>query len=537
MQAWASYARGVFWVLGALHILTGLYFWFFDKLDGPLSQASIYGLVHAVVSVGIISIGAILCGAAFAWHRKTSWARPLVALASLIQLIYFPIGTAAGAVGLYWCFSRRLREAETPPEISEYRSQAGDATHPWIQKALPLFSLVLIFASFRFLDSWGLRMGLPEEDPMPWFAMVLLVQFLCALCHELGHAVGAWSGGMKLAKFQVGPLDWTCASGKWSFRFCPAAILFGGGAVASHPLYKENLRSRMVVEVLAGPVASFVLAWVGFLFLLLAPGSSWESWWRFPGLLAAIAMGDFLLNMIPFAMAAGFSDGALLVQLVRGGPFADLRRLWKLIGLSAVSPARLRDLDPGILSRGAQASVGRPDEGVLKIIEMLCAIDRGDLALARHKLEEGLRLIPSPAKALDPVVAAEICFYMTYLDGHSRRSARWLEETESFAKTKKVILADEWDYWRAVLAVRMAEGDKAGADLAWSRARKFGDILPKTGMVQLERELLQAVYHLDWLQRQELLALQVSLNQEEPESAHKPLPPKNKAVTAGFGLR
>lgn len=537
MQGLVSYARGVFWVLGILHILMGLYFAFSPKLQGPASFPAIYLMVRAAVALIPITLGALFCVAAFAWHRKTSYARPVVALASLIQLIYFPIGTIAGAAGLYWCFSRRLREQESLPEISDYRSQSGDGTHPWIQKALPFFSFATVFISFRLVDAWGHRMGLPEEDPMPWLLLIVLAQLFTTLCHEVGHVIGAWSGGMKLAKFQVGPLDWTFSSGKWNFHFSPAAILLGGGAMASNPLYKENLRSRMIMEVFAGPLASFVLAWIGFMFLLLAPGSSWEPFWRVPALVSAIAMGDFLLNSVPFGMAIGFSDGALLLQLIRGGPFADLRRLWKLVGLSLVSPARLRDLDPALLANGVRASAGRPDEGVLKLIELICAIDRADLVLARQKLEEGLRLIPAPTKAPDPAIAAEICFYMTYLDGHSRRSARWLEETEALAKSKKFQLADHWDYWRAVLAVRMAEGNSGAADLAWSRARKFGDILPKTGMVQLERELLQAVYQKEWLYRQELLALQASLNHEEPEPPNKPVPPKNKAVTAGFGLR
>jgi hypothetical protein len=59
--------------------------------------------------------------------------------------------------------------------------------------------------------------------------------------------------------------------------------------------------------------------------------------------------------------------------------------------------------------------------------------------------------------------------------------------------------------------------------------------------LQLERELLQAVYKGDWLYRQELLALQTSLNHEVPPPAPEPLKkaplPKTTAIRSGLGRR
>ena len=84
-------------------------------------------------------------------------------------------------------------------------------------------------------------------------------------------------------------------------------------------------------------------------------------------------------------------------------------------------------------------------------------------------------MIPSPEKAPDPGTAAETAFYLAYLDGHAGRAAQWLRDSEVFAAKKKFKLAREFDYWRSVAAVRVAEGE---ADNAWQRAKELADRFP-----------------------------------------------------------
>jgi Zn-dependent protease len=410
-----------------------------------------------------------------------------------------------------------------------------------LQQDSPLLSVLLLLVSWQMAQFWGRAAKLPELGPLTWLALAPAVHFFAVLCHECGHVIGAWSSGMKLAKFQIGPLQWVRTIEGWKFRFLLFGLFLGGGKVATDAIYEKNLSSRLAVELAAGPLTSFVVACTAFMYVLMAPASTWVDWWPAPAWLSALSLTHVALNLLPFEALKGFSDTAAVRQQFRGGAAAKVELALKLASIPSVTMLRPRELEPKELEVGAIAAAGSPEESRLKQTQMICAIDRSDLIVARQKLEEVLRLIPGPAKSADPLHASQICFYMTYLDGHSRRSSHWLTETEANAKKLKFQLADSWDYWRAVAAVRSAEGDNTNADLAWARARKFGDILPKTGLLQLERELLQAVYKGDWLYRQELLALQTSLNHEVPPPAPEPLKkaplPKTTAIRSGLGRR
>jgi Zn-dependent protease len=411
-----------------------------------------------------------------------------------------------------------------------------------LQQDSPVLSVVLLFVSWQMAQLWGSAAKLPGVEPLTWLLLGPAVHFFAVLSHECGHVIGAWSSGMKLAKFQIGPLQWVRRSEGWTFKFLLLGLFLGGGRIATDAIYEKNLSSRLAVELAAGPLTSFAVACTAFMYLLMAPGSSWVDWWPAPAWLSALSLTQLALNLLPFEAMRGFSDTAAMLQQFRGGAGAKVELAAKLSGIPSVSMLRPRELNPEPLETGATAAVGAPEESRLKQMQMICAIDRSDLIVARQKLEQVLRLISNPSKAADPLHASEICFYMTYLDGHSRRSSHWLAATEELAKKAKFQLADSWDYWRAVAAVRSAEGDSTNADLAWARARKFGDILPKTGLLQLERELLQAVYKGDWLYRQELLALQTSLNHEvppppPPEPPKKVVPPSAKAAAMNFRRR
>jgi hypothetical protein len=503
MRSLVSYARTVFWTVGIVSILAGLVIAF-----GSLGPPSTTAKPHAVaiiltVSLLIVAQGVLSCLAARAFRHRGSSSRPLIATSSVLILFLFPFGTVAGIVGLYWCCSPKMQEAELPAEHFEHQPRPGDGTHRWVQKAVPVIAIAIWLGSLAGASWWGRTHGLPSRSVINGLPLILLCEWIAVFCHELGHAVAGWAAEMQLASFMVGPFQAQRRAGRWKFQFSLAGLLSMGGAVATVPLHLKDLRKRIAFEVAGGPVASLLTALVAFMVLLAMPDSAYAAWWKVPAVVAAISAGAAVLNLIPFGVAAGVSDGALLVQLLRGGQFADLRAALKMVGSTTVTATRPRDLDSRALADGMRAGMGTPEEGTLQMIQLICAVDRGELTQAREHLEASLQRIPAPEKAPDVGCAAEMAFYMAYLDGDASRAGKWLQGAEQLAAARKLTLTADSDYWRAVTAVREAEGQTQPAEEAYQRARQLLAKKPATGLYQFEGELLQKVRKGDWVRRPE----------------------------------
>lgn len=503
MRSLVSYARSVFWTVGLVDVLLGVYLAI--RSFGTHSPKARPHAAEFMLAIGLatVALGVLSCFAAMAFRHRNRFSKPLIAMNSLVTLLLFPFGTVAGGVGLYWCFSPKMREAEPLVEDFEHQPRPGDGTHRWTQKAAPVLGIVIWLGSFAGAAWWGRAHGLPTRAAINGLPLLFLCEWIAVFLHELGHAVAGWASDMQLASFLVGPFLAQKRAGRWKFEFRLAGLLNTGGAVATVPLHLKRLRGRMAFEVAGGPIASLVTAAVAFLVLLMMPGSAYAAWWKVPAVVGAISAGATVLNLIPFRFAAGVSDGALLVQLFRGGQFADLRAAMKMVGSTTVTSTRPRDLNSQALADGLRAGAGTPEEGTLQIIQLICALDRGELVQARKHLEASLERIPAPEKAPNVGCAAELAFYMAYLDGDAGRAGEWLRGAEELAAARKLTLAKDSDYWRALTAVREAEGQRGQAEAAYQQANQLLGKKPTTGLYQFERELLETVHKGGWLRRQE----------------------------------
>jgi len=135
-----NYARSTFRIVGLI----------------VLAKAPVHHRVFfAIFTVASLVVGILSCLAGRTLRRKGPFARPLVAIGSVGNLIYFPFGTIAGIIGLAWCFSDRIRSAELLSIELDHKAAAGDGTHSWLQKAaLPLMIVVLV-GSLLTVDGWG----------------------------------------------------------------------------------------------------------------------------------------------------------------------------------------------------------------------------------------------------------------------------------------------------------------------------------------------------------------------------------------------
>jgi hypothetical protein len=131
MKILISYARGMFWTVGIITLLTGLTFLpsFVRRAAGRPAWIVLWACFLFFMEGG----GVVTCVAARALKRQGRFAKTLVLLGSLYNLLIFPFGTVAGAVGIWWCLSKKLRDIEPLAEAFDYQSKKGDGTHKWIQ--------------------------------------------------------------------------------------------------------------------------------------------------------------------------------------------------------------------------------------------------------------------------------------------------------------------------------------------------------------------------------------------------------------------
>jgi hypothetical protein len=499
MQILLSYTRSTFWIFGIVQIGTAVLFLAYSFFSPGLSRK-----ITALVCLVVVCLGVFSCLAARALRQRKRFARAVVAANSVLALPLFPFGTIAGGFGLYWCFSSKAREIEPLNEAFEHQPKPGDGTNRGVQIAFPVLSIALWVGCLVAAGWWGRKHGLPEVSPIDGLILLIVAEWIVDLFHELGHAVAGWGAEMKLHLFRVGPIVAQRRRGRWEVKFSLLSIFMStGGGVASAPLVLKDLRTRMMMHIAGGPVASLLTALIAFSALLALPGTAWEPWWKLAAVCAGLSATAAIVNAIPFAMAAGFSDGALIRQLRQGGPYADLHAALHMAAATTVSPLRPRDLDAGVLEQGLLSGGAAPEAGILPMILVVCAVDRGDAAAAAQYLEAALQRNPKPEAWGDPECVAEIAFYLAYLDGHTTRAVQWLAAAEELAAKQKVSLSASFDYWLAVTAIRLAQGNLGEAEAAWLQARQIADQAPPAGLYQYERTVLQNVHAGKWLRRQE----------------------------------
>lgn len=487
MRSFISYARSTFVALGILEIVLSVTF-----VLSPAKGKHLWP--HIVTALLGMAWGTLSCLAGAWWRTRKPLAKPLIAVASLTHLALFPFGTVAGAIGLCWCCSRRMRELEPLVETFEYKSNRGDGTNAWVQKLILGLEVVVGILSVSAVDWWGKAHHLQGRPAMDGLLPLFLCLWFCVFCHEAGHAIAGWIVEMRLKAFAVGPVIILESEGRYKLKLSVASMMRVWGYVASSPLHLRKLRPRMAVELAGGPLASAIVGVAAWGVLLAVPGTGLERYWKIPALIASFSIVLAQVNLIPFATVAGFSDGARLTQLLRGGPFADLQEALKIAVWAGVTPLRPRELNVDAFARGLCAARGRPEAGLLRAVLIYCAVDRGDLAEARRHLADYLAAIPRADKALNAAIAAEKAFYMCYLNGDVARAREWLSDAEQLAPKQKIPLRDRFEYWLALGSVCRGEAKMEQAEAAWQRALVLAERRPKSGIHDYELELLHEVW-------------------------------------------
>ena len=251
------------------------------------------------------------------------------------------------------------------------------------KKLLSIMLFAVLGMGVGFFIGKGLK-TLPELtskiDALLWWDLLLLpLSFLLVLAvHEAGHLLGGFRKGMRFLLYIVGPFQLTRTASGIRFNWIFNLGTFGGLAAAT-PDPDLPIRPQFLSLIAGGPLASLVLAAIGFALFLLVDGRVGAH----ALIIALFSALIFIVTAVPSRAGGFMSDGMQFIEVLRGGD-AVLERQ-QLTGLMAQSMAgiRPRDWTAEWLEPAAQAGSGEPMRRVaIRMMALLMAEDRGQTATA-----------------------------------------------------------------------------------------------------------------------------------------------------------
>jgi len=105
--------------IGALFLITVIALWLLAAELAPFFEGSfvpeLFSMFGKPIAIAVICIAGLEVAAAIALVRRHTWARVVLIVYSLLLLLVFPIGTAAGAFTLWALLSKPPTEDPTLP--------------------------------------------------------------------------------------------------------------------------------------------------------------------------------------------------------------------------------------------------------------------------------------------------------------------------------------------------------------------------------------------------------------------------------------
>jgi len=399
-----------------------------------------------------------------------------------VVLTNFGLVLAIGVAGLV-AFSRRYEQPISTARTQENLRIPGDGTIDLVNKTAGVLIFVAGFAAYHWWLGWIRAKGFPVSHSF-WdrSLMFVLIVFIIATLHELGHTATGLALGMKLRAFLVGPFQWRILGGKWSFQFNPVAILSGGGATGVVPATADFPRWRTLCMVAAGPLVTVVTGtcalWVAF----SAKGDSAAQASVPLSLLGAWSLVLCAVNLVPLRIQGNYTDGAQIYQLLSDGPWGDFHQVAAVVGSSLVTPLRPRDLDIQAILRAAH-SINQGTQGlILRLYSYVYFLDTGKISEAGEALREAESIYRQSASDIPAELHTEFVFGSAYVRRDAAAAREWWTRMEA----KKPTRFNE-DYWRANGALHWIEGDLKEANEAWEKANALAQQLPKAGAYEFDR--------------------------------------------------
>jgi hypothetical protein len=393
----------------------------------------------------------------------------LACVATLPSMSYFSYVGIAGLM-VFWKKDVVAAMASGKNAVDPAKHLPGDGTHRYIEQVVPYLTFGALYASSLLWERWGKSAGLPQQFSVGWVSSALL--FL---------------SDMILRGFQIGPFHARIESARWRYRFHLAGVL-GGGAVAMVPRHLKNIRSRIFVMTIGGPVASLVTGATATILALTAPYAPWKGAWEFFALVGSLGLIDFVVNLIPQRPESNYSDGSQIFQIVNGGLWADRHMAMAMVGSSSVTKLAPRDWDGKLLQRAADHQRSGMEGIHLRLFMTMHLLDSGNPGLAVAAYREALLQDPKATDALDADLFAELVFIEATFGGNVERARELWQKMETKGGYKKEI-----DYGKGRAALLCLEGKLEEAEETLRVAQGFANALPDAGIYNFDRWCLAQV--------------------------------------------
>ncbi len=365
-----------------------------------------------------------------------------------------------------------------------------------ILKALVVTGLLFVAGGLTgaFLADIVLSSVSESLDAPPLWVVIIggfVLSFLAVLLHELGHAAGGALSGFSFVMLTAGPLKVVREAGALRIRLNTSLNAFGGLALLL-PDDTENLKSRMLRYVAGGPMAS-VLAGGLALALAFSPLAGTTETGRDGVFLTLMGFGFLSLaigsiSLVPLKNSGFATDGAQLLDLLRGGNRTERRLLMLALVAESMHGTRPRLLTEDTLQRLLAADVTPPDplSVAARQYGYMIALDRGDTASARQYLDFVMAHRDAYPRALQGSLFLEAAFFTARYENDASAARAFLGQAKGGFEEKQTRARAE----AATLLVenRIPEAiQRAGEGLA---------LLPKAmdaGTALLEKDWLEEI--------------------------------------------
>jgi hypothetical protein len=282
-------------------------------------------------------------------------------------------------------------------------------------KILNFLLVVILSGVFGFfIGKFGFQAGktLPTNVIWIWAISFIPVFFFVIGFHEAGHAVAGISQQFDFRMYVVGPFMWVKEEGGWKFKW-NKNVNTSGGMVICLPTGTNDLKRRFTIYAAGGPVASLVLALVGWLiFKLTAP----EIISHLFLMMAAFSILIFLVTALPFHAGGFTSDGGRILNLQRGGGASRFEMLiLKIISetTGGLRPSQLNWVEleeANALAKKLNAPFGVYVYGYFH----QAAWDKGDIEAAERHLLDYVNEIDAMPDGIKNAVWCDAAFFYAF---------------------------------------------------------------------------------------------------------------------------
>jgi hypothetical protein len=292
----------------------------------------------------------------------------------------------------------------------------------WLRAVFALVAFTAAGLAVGWLAGYGLRAANFDFDlnigPISVPALIIVVVLLLAgtlVAHELGHLVGGWLVGFRFMLFIVGPLKVIREGEGIKVRLNKDVSLYGGMA-ASVPMDDHDLPRRTAIVILGGPLTSLVLgalslalaAWAN---ANIASESPWSALTLASVIFGVTNLAIFTATMIPGKTSGFDTDGAQLLDVLRGGHRAERRWLTIALTTASLDGARPRDWNAAQMERLLSLRTGSAEDVMANYFGYFYALDQGEVQRAGELLDLCRQQVQGFPESARPMIFAEAAYF------------------------------------------------------------------------------------------------------------------------------